>query len=54
MFAFGANYGNLDEFQTRIDDAGNIVVITETRTCTRSVGVPGIEPFEVKECDGAP
>ncbi len=53
-FAFGANYGDLDEFKTRIDDAGNIVVITETRTCTRSVGVIGIEPFEVQECDGAP
>lgn len=53
-FAFGANYGNLDEFQTRTSDTGDLIVITETRTCTRSVGVIGIEPFEVRQCDGAP
>jgi hypothetical protein len=52
-YSFGSNYGNLDEFQTRIDDAGNIVVITQTRTCTRSAGVPGIPPFIEQQCEGA-
>jgi hypothetical protein len=53
-FSFGSNYGDLDEFETYTNGDGDLVVVLETRTCTRSVGVPGIEPFERRECRGAP
>ncbi len=53
-YSFGGNYGDLDEFGTRIDETGALVVMTDTRSCTRSVGVAGIPPFERKECAGAP
>lgn len=49
-FAFGADYGNLDRYQTRIDRAGHLMVDTSTRTCTRSRGVIGVPPFDVTTC----
>jgi hypothetical protein len=52
-FSFGASYGDLDEFATSIDANGDLLIDTSERTCTRSVGVPGIPPFEETECDGA-
>jgi len=53
-FAFGAGYGDLDRFQVVVDDAGDLRIDTSERTCTRSRGVPGIPPFEVRRCQGAP
>lgn len=53
-FSFGNSYGDLDRFKTRIDDAGDLLIDTSERTCTRSKGVPGIPPFETTTCDGAP
>jgi hypothetical protein len=53
-FVSGANFGNLDEFRTSIDEAGDLIVDTETRTCTRAVGVGGIPPFRRDRCDGNP
>lgn len=53
-FASGANFGNLDEFRTSINDDGDLIVDTETRTCTRSRGVEGIPPFERRRCNGNP
>lgn len=52
-FAFGSGYGALDRFSTRITAKGELVVDTSARTCTRSRGVIGVEPFDVKPC-GAP
>jgi len=52
-FAFGNGYGDLDRFTVSIDDAGDVVIDLSSRTCTRSKGVPGIEPFEVRTC-GSP
>lgn len=51
-FAFGAGYGNLDRFQTSVNDAGELIIVTESRTCTRSIGVPGIPPFRAQQCEG--
>jgi len=48
--AFGAGYGNLDRFRTRVDGADLIIEMDE-RTCTRSRGVPGVPPFDVTTCD---
>jgi hypothetical protein len=53
-FSFGNSYGDMDRFETRIDDAGDLIINTSERTCTRSKGVPGIPPFETTTCDGAP
>ncbi len=49
-FAFGAGYGKLDRFKSRIDGAGHLIVDTSSRTCTRSRGVIGVEPFDEKTC----
>ncbi len=49
-FAFGAGYGNLDRYGTSIDAAGHLIVDTSSRTCTRSRGVIGVEPFDVATC----
>lgn len=49
-----SSYGDLNRFETRITDGGELFVDTSERNCTRSVGVPGIEPFEEKTCGGAP
>ena len=53
-FSFGNSYGDMDRFETRIDGAGDLIIDTSQRTCTRSKGVPGIPPFETTTCDGAP
>jgi hypothetical protein len=53
MRASGAGYGDLDRFETRIE-AGDLIVDTSRRTCTRSRGVPGVPPFDVTTCRGAP
>jgi hypothetical protein len=49
-FAFGNGYGDLDRLNTRIDAQGQIVVDTDSRSCTRSRGVIGIAPFDVRRC----
>jgi hypothetical protein len=54
MFAFGVGYGNLDRLSTSIDAAGELIVDTGTRSCTRSRGVIGVAPFDQRTCEGAP
>ncbi|MBI5290118.1 MAG: hypothetical protein HY873_14180 [Chloroflexi bacterium] len=49
-YSFGNGYGDLDRFNVSVDDAGDVVIDLSTRSCTRSKGVPGIEPFEVRTC----
>jgi hypothetical protein len=51
MLANGAGYGNLDRFDTRTTSEGHLFV-TDTRSCTRSGGVPGVPPFHVTRCNG--
>ncbi len=50
-FAFGNGYGDLDRYDARTDDRGHLVVDLDARTCTRSRGVIGVAPFDVKRCD---
>jgi hypothetical protein len=50
-FAFGNGYGDLDRYDTRTDGAGHLIVDLDSRTCTRSRGVIGVAPFDVKRCD---
>jgi len=52
-FAFGAGYGDLDRFGTRIDAEGDLIIDTDNRTCTRSRGATGLPPFDVRTCRGA-
>ncbi|MEX2225564.1 MAG: hypothetical protein WEB52_03840 [Dehalococcoidia bacterium] len=49
--AFGAGYGDLDRFNTRTNDEGELIVDTGTRTCTRSRGT-GVPPFTETACRG--
>ena len=49
-FAFGNGYGDLDRYNVSIDGAGDVIIDLSSRTCTRSRGVPGIEPFEIRTC----
>jgi len=49
-FAFGAGYGDLDRFDTRIDKDGHLIVDLGARTCTRSHGAIGVAPFDVTRC----
>jgi len=49
-FAFGNGYGDLDRLNTRVDAQGQVIVDTESRSCTRSRGVIGIAPFDVRRC----
>jgi hypothetical protein len=49
-FAFGGSWGDLDRYNTSVNADGDLIVDTRTRTCTRSAGVPGQEPFEQREC----
>jgi hypothetical protein len=51
MLANGAGYGDLDRFDTRTTSDGHLF-ITDTRSCTRSGGVPGVPPFHVTRCNG--
>ena len=53
-FAGGAGYGDLDRFETSVNDDGRLIIKTNTRTCTKSRGVPGLPPFEVQTCRGNP
>jgi len=51
--AFGSgSYANLDRFQTHTNDAGELIIDTSSRTCTRSRGVPGVPPFTETTCRG--
>jgi hypothetical protein len=50
VFAFGTAYGDLDRYAARVDDAGRVIIDTGTRSCTRSKGVIGQEPYEKKTC----
>ena len=50
MFAFGSGYGDLDRFGARVNPSGDLIIDTDSRTCTRSRGVIGVEPFDVKRC----
>jgi hypothetical protein len=50
-FAGGAGYGDLDRFKTSVDESGNLIVNLDSRICTRSRGVVGQPPFEVRTCD---
>jgi hypothetical protein len=49
-FAFGNSYGDLDRFDVQTDAQGDVIVDTESRSCTRSRGVIGIPPFDVRRC----
>ena len=49
-FSFGNGYGDLDRFDVRTGPQGDVIVDTESRTCTRSRGVIGIAPFDVRRC----
>jgi hypothetical protein len=49
-YSFGNGYGPLDQLKTTIDDDGDLIIDTSSRTCTRSKGVPGLEPFEARTC----
>jgi hypothetical protein len=49
-FAFGTSYGDLDRYAARVDGAGRVIIDTGTRSCTRSKGVIGQEPYEKKTC----
>jgi hypothetical protein len=48
--AYGAGYGNLDRFATEVNAAGDLIIDTEFRTCTRSQGVVGVPPFNETTC----
>jgi hypothetical protein len=48
--AYGAGYGNLDRFATEVNGAGELIINTEFRTCTRSQGVVGVPPFNETTC----
>jgi hypothetical protein len=52
--AGGAGYGDLDRFNTATNSAGDLIIDTSQRTCTRSRGVIGQEPYDVKTCNGNP
>ena len=49
-FSFGNSYGDLDRFDVRTGAQGDVIVDTESRSCTRSRGVIGIAPFDVRRC----
>ncbi|MHB8376960.1 MAG: hypothetical protein ACYDEB_08395 [Dehalococcoidia bacterium] len=49
-YAFGAGYGNLDRYGTRINADGHLIVDLRSRTCTRSRGAVGVPPFDVTRC----
>ena len=48
--ASGVGYGNLDRFETSIDENGDLLIDVSERTCTRSRGVPGIPPYDETIC----
>jgi hypothetical protein len=48
-FAGGASFGDLDRFDTHIDDDGHLIVKLTLRTCTRSSG-SGVPPYHTTTC----
>jgi hypothetical protein len=52
-YAFGADYGDLDRFNTSVDAAGHLIIDTDSRSCTRSRGVIGVAPFDKRRCEGS-
>jgi hypothetical protein len=50
VFAFGASYGDLDQYGTSVDANGDLIVDVRSRSCTRSKGAPGVPPYEVRRC----
>jgi hypothetical protein len=49
-FSFGNSYGDMDRFDTSVNAAGEVIVDTASRSCTRSAGVIGVPPFRVQRC----
>ncbi len=49
-YAFGVGYGDLDRFGTSINNNGDLIIDTSSRSCTRSRGVIGVEPFDITRC----
>jgi hypothetical protein len=52
-YAFGADYGDLDRFDTNVDADGHLIIDTDSRSCTRSRGVIGVKPYDKRRCEGA-
>jgi hypothetical protein len=50
QYANGAGYGNLDRFDTEVNDQGDLIVNLNSRSCTRSAGVPGVPPYHERRC----
>ena len=51
-YSLGPGERNLDRFNTHTNDAGELVVDTRTRTCTKSRGVIGVPPYVETSCRG--
>ncbi len=49
-FASGAGYGDLDRYESSTNGDGNLIIDLGSRTCTRSRGVPGQPPFDLRTC----
>jgi hypothetical protein len=52
--AAGAGFGDLDEFETHINDEGDLIIETDRRSCLKARGVPGIPPYDRTTCRGRP
>lgn len=52
--AAGAGFGDLDEFDTHINGEGDLIVETDSRSCLKARGVPGIPPYDRTTCRGRP
>ncbi|HYM14049.1 MAG TPA: hypothetical protein VEZ14_00630 [Dehalococcoidia bacterium] len=50
--ASGAGYGALDRFDTKTTSTGDLFV-SDSRSCTRSVGVAGVPPYRAQRCSGS-
>ena len=50
VYSFGSNWGDMDRYSTSVNADGHLIVDTRTRSCTRSRGVAGAPPFDVKQC----
>jgi hypothetical protein len=48
VFSFGNNYGDMDRFGTTVTAQGELIIDVSNRTCTRSRGVIGLAPFDVR------
>jgi hypothetical protein len=49
VFSFGNNYGDMDRFGARVTPQGELIIDVSNRSCTRSRGVIGLEPFDVRQ-----